>query len=146
MKYQNSIIIQKPIDEVIALFDNPDNMKHWQPGLQSFELIKGVAGQPGAVSKLTYQMGNRLVEMTETITERNLPTIFAGIYEAKNVWNLVSNSFIDNGDGSTSWITETEFKFSGFMMKAISTLMPGAFKKQSQKFLDDFKQFAESTN
>ncbi len=146
MKYQNSIVIQKPIDVVIALFDNPDNMKHWQPGLQSFELIKGVAGQPGAVSKLTYQMGNRLVEMTETITERNLPTIFAGIYESKNVWNLVSNSFIDNGDGSTTWITETEFKFSGFMMKAISTLMPGAFKKQSQKFLDDFKQFAESTN
>ena len=146
MKYQNAIVINKPIATVIELFDNPENMKHWQKGLQSFELINGEAGQPGAISKLIYQMGNRRVEMTETITERNLPKVFAGIYEAKNVWNYISNSFSDNGDGSTTWVTETEFKFSGFMMKTIGLLMPGAFKKQSQKFLEDFKLFAESSN
>ena len=61
------------------LFDNPDNMKYWQKGLQSFEHVSGTPGQPGAVSKLIYKMGNRMVEMKETITERDLPKTFAGI-------------------------------------------------------------------
>jgi hypothetical protein len=144
MKYENSIVIQLPVVRVIELFDNPDNMKYWQKGLQSFEHVSGTPGQPGAVSKLVYKMGNRMVEMKETITERDLPKTFAGIYEAKNVWNYVNNSFIDNGDNTTTYISATEFKFSGLMMKSIAILMPGAFKKQSQKYLEDFKAFAES--
>jgi hypothetical protein len=144
MKYNNSVIVNLPLARVIELFDNPDNMKYWQPGLQSFTHVSGTPGQAGAVSKLTYLMGKRKVEMTETITERNLPDVFAGTYEAPNVWNHVQNKFIDNGNGTTTWETVNEFKFSGFMMKTIGFLMPGAFKKQSQKYLDDFKAFAES--
>ena len=74
-------------------------------------------------------MGKRRVEMIETVTERNLPLVFAGIYEATGVWNAVSNSFIDNGNGTTTWKTDTEFKFTNLMMKIIGFLMPGAFKK-----------------
>ncbi len=144
MRYQNSIIINLPVEKVIELFDNPDNLKHWQKGLQSFEHLSGISGQPGAKSKLIFQMGKRRVEMIETVTERNLPLVFAGYYEATGVWNAVSNSFIDNGNGTTTWKTDTEFKFTNFMMKTIGFLMPGAFKKQSQVFLQDFKTWAES--
>jgi hypothetical protein len=40
---------------------------------------------------------------------------------------------------------EQEFQFKGFM-KIIGFLFPGAFKKQSLKYLVDFKQFAEIEN
>ena len=36
MKYQNEIEINLPLNRVIELFDNPDNLKRWQPGLESF--------------------------------------------------------------------------------------------------------------
>lgn len=36
MKYTAEIEINKPIDTVIELFDNPDNMGKWMEGLQSF--------------------------------------------------------------------------------------------------------------
>ena len=142
MKYSNEIEINLPIDKVIALFDDPENMKHWQPGLQSFEHLSGTPGQPGAKSKLKYKMGNRDIEMIETITKRNLPQEFAGTYETKGVYNLVSNKFYPLGVNKTKWVTDTEFQLSGFM-KLIGWLMPGSFKKQSQKFLEDFKTFAE---
>ena len=142
MKYQNEIVIDLPVEKVVALFDDPENLKHWQPGLQSFEHISGTPGQPGAKSRLQYKMGNRDIEMIETITKRNLPEEFSGTYEAKGVYNIISNHFIPVGENKTKWVTETEFQFSGFM-KLMGWFMPGAFKKQSQKFLEQFKAFAE---
>ena len=142
MKYSNEIEINLPVQKVIELFDNPANMSKWQPGFVSFEPISGTPGQPGAKSKLKYLMGKREVEMIETITVRNLPREFSGTYEAKGVFNDMKNYFTQTGNNKTKWVHECEFKFSG-MMKLVGWLMPGAFKKQSQKYLDMFKEFAE---
>ena len=142
MKYTNEIEIDLPVEKVIELFDEPENLKHWQPGLVSFEHVSGTPGQPGAKSRLKYKMGSREIEMIETITKRDLPREFAGIYEAKGVYNVISNKFTPLGGHKTKWVAENEFQFSGFM-KLFGWLMPGSFKKQGQKFLDDFKKFAE---
>ncbi|MEO2058942.1 MAG: SRPBCC family protein, partial [Mesonia sp.] len=40
-------------------------------------------------------------------------------------------------------ISESEFQFSSFAMKVMGFLMPGAFKKQSLKYMKDFKAFVE---
>jgi carbon monoxide dehydrogenase subunit G len=143
MKYSNEVVIQLPVARVVELFDNPDNMRHWQPGLVSFEHVSGTPGQPGAKSRLRYKMGKRDIEMIETVTQRDLPHTFSGTYEAKGVFNIVSNHFEALPDGSTRYVSDSEFQFKGLMMKLIGLLMPGAFKKQSQKYLDDFKAFAE---
>jgi hypothetical protein len=142
MKYTNEVEINKPIQKVIELFDNPANMPKWQPGFISMEPISGTPGQNGAKSRLKYKMGKRDVEMIETITQRNLPAEFHGTYEVKGVYTIQKNYFTSPGENKTKWISESEFKFSG-MMKLIAWLMPGAFKKQSQKYLDLFKAFAE---
>jgi uncharacterized membrane protein len=145
MKYTTEIEINKPIDKVIKLFDDPGNMDKWMVGLQSFEPLSGTPGQAGARSRLKFKMGKREIEMIETITLRNLPDEFDGTYEAKGVFNIVKNRFINLSDTKTKYITENEFRFKGFM-KLIAFFMPGAFKKQSQKYLVDFKKFVESQN
>lgn len=144
MKYSCTVDISRPIDQVIQLFDNPDNMKYWQPGLISFEHMSGDPGTPGAKSKLLYKMGKREIEMVETIILRNLPDEFSGMYEANGVKNIVKNNFVPIDDSSTRYTTEQEFRFSGFM-KLLGWLMPGSFKKQSQKYMEQFKEFAEKT-
>ena len=142
MKYTSEITINLPRERVIELFDNPDNMHKWQPGLESFEHISGEAGQPGATSRLKYKMGKREIEMIETITSRNLPDEFSGTYEAKGVWNNVVNRFYAEGD-KTRWVAEHDFKFGGFM-KLMGWIMPGAFTKQTRQIMEQFKEFAES--
>lgn len=142
MKYKNEVEINLPVDKVIQLFDDPDNLKHWQPGLLSFETISGKPGEPGAKARLRYKMGKRELEMIETIVKKDLPHEFSGTYEAKGVYNIISNRFIPAGENKTRYVTENEFRFNGFM-KIIGFLFPGAFKKQTQKFLDQFKAFAE---
>lgn len=142
MKYTTEVEINRPVERVIELFDNPDNLKEWMQGLQSFEHLSGTPGQPGAKSRLKFKMGKRELEMVETIKVRNLPAEFSGTYEAKGVYNIVTNRFVPLGPDKTKYITEQEFQFKGFM-KIIAFLMPGAFKKQSREYADDFKNFVE---
>ena len=143
MKYTNSIIINLPMDRVIELFDSFDNMKKWQPELQTIEHLSGTPGEEGAKTRLVYQHGKRMTEMIETVNVRNLPDEFSGTYETKGVVNHMFNSFRSTDDGNTEWISESEFIFSG-VMKYIAWMMKGSFKKMSFKFMKNFKEFAES--
>lgn len=142
MKYKQEIEIDKPIDQVIALFDNPENMNKWMDGLLSFESVFGTLRQPDAKSKHKFKMGEPEIEMSETVTVRNLPDEFSGTYETKGVFNIVKNKFVKISDDKTKYIVESEFQFTGFM-KFAAFLMPNTFKKRSMKYLVDFKEFVE---
>jgi len=143
MKYTTTIDLDLPVDKVVLLFDNTENLKKWQPELVSFEHISGEAGKAGAQSKLKYKMGKREIDMIETITNSNFPDDFSGTYEAKGVFNKVSNKFIPITENRTKWVSENEFNFKGFM-KIFAFLMPGAFKKQTCQYMEQFKNFAEN--
>lgn len=144
MKYGLEIVVNLPLKRVIELFDSFENMKEWQEGLVSYEHIEGTPGEPGAKTKMHYKMGKREIDMVETITERNLPDVFSATYEAKGVWNEVINHFSEVDESKTLWTTEQEFRFTTFFMKIMGFFMPGAFKKQSFKYMEDFKTFAEN--
>lgn len=143
MRYSCEVTINLPRQRVIELFDNPENLKHWMPGLISFEPVSGTPGQPGAISRLEFQMGKRKMVMTETITVRNLPHEFSGTYDVQNVYNEVKNYFEEVGPDKTRYSTNNYFKFTG-VMKLFAFFMQGTFKKTSQDYLNRFKAFAES--
>jgi hypothetical protein len=142
LHYLSEITLNVPREKVISYFDNIDNLKYWQDGFISHEHLEGNPGQPGAKSLLKYNMGKRKIEMVETITTRNFPEEFSVTYETKGVWNEVKNYFHEEG-AQTRLVNENEFKFESFFMKMMGFLMPGAFKKQSMQYMENFKTFAE---
>ncbi len=143
MEYTSEININLGVDKVIELFDNPDNMEKWQCELISFDHLSGELGKEGSKSKLKYKMGKREVEMIETITKNNLPDQFNCTYETKGAYNEISNKFMPINENSTKWVSHNIFELSGFM-KFIGFIMPGSFKKQSLKYMTQFKEFAEN--
>ncbi|MEZ4796375.1 MAG: SRPBCC family protein [Flavobacteriaceae bacterium] len=144
MKYDLELIIDLPLEDVIKKMDNVENMKHWQRGLVSAEHISGTPGQVGAKMQLNYKFGKRGMQLVETITKRELPKKFHANYDTKGMHNIQQNFFEETQDGKTKWISKSEFIPTGFMMKLMTNLMPGAFKKQSKKYMEDFKNFAEN--
>ncbi len=142
MKYTQKITIDLPREEVIEKFSNPEDFRHWQRGFVYFKTLSGDFGKAGSTNKLKYKMGKREVEMTETILRNDLPEEMESTYEARGVYNIQLNRFRKTDENTTEWISESEFKFSGFM-KIMGWAMPGAFKKQSRQFMEDFKAFAE---
>ena len=143
MKYSSKIIIELPREKTISIFDNAENMKHWQRGLIHYKQLSGDFGAEGAKMQLDYKMGKRELTMIETIIKNDLPDLLITSYDTKGVYNIQTNRFEITSNGHTKWTSESEFRFNNLMMKIMGFLMPGAFKKQSLKYMKDFKAFAE---
>ena len=144
MNYTLDIELDLPRQKVIDLFNSSENLKKWQPDLISFEHISGEPGQAGAKSKMQYNTNNREVELIETVLTNDFPNSFSATYETKGVWNKLDNRFIVIDENRTKWEQTCEFKASGFI-KILAFFMPGMFKKQSQKMMIQFKEFAENS-
>lgn len=144
MKYSTEIILDIPREEVIKKLDNIDNLKHWQRGLVAAEHLEGIPGKIGAKMKLRYELGKRKIELIETITKSDFPNEFHANYDTEGVRNIQKNYFEELPNGKTKWRSDVEFHFTNFMMKTMGFLMPGTFKKQSLKYLQDFKAFVEN--
>ncbi len=143
MKYTCDIIINLSRKEVIEKLDNAENMKFWQRGLISYKFLNGTPGEKGSQMELAYKMSKRNTVLIETITENKFPSEFHADYDTKGVHNIQKNYFHEVDENTTRWESVCEFHFSSFGMKVMGALLPFAFKKQTNKFLNDFKNFAE---
>ena len=143
MRYTTEIVIKKSIEEVIRKMDSVENLKHWQEGLVSTEHISGIPREFGAKMKLNYDFGNRKMELIETITNQNYPKGFQATYNTKGIRNIQYNYFESTGEGNTKWVCINEFEPTIFKMYAMLFFMPGAFKKQTKRYMRNFKNFVE---
>ena len=144
MEFTCSVTINQPIEKVTELFNNPDNLKEWQDGFVRMEHLIGEPGAVGSQTKLVYLIRGKEMELIETILVNELPFEFTGRYEAKTMVNTMKNTFTPLGDNQTQYDAYLQYtEFNGFIVKAMAFLMPGMFKKQTQKWLNQFKAFAE---
>ena len=144
MKFVCSVTIQKPRDLVVKYFADPMYLAEYQEGFIKKELQSGMEGQTGAISKMYYKMGKGEMELTETITHNNLPETFAAQYHHKSTDNTMLCKFIAIDTQSTQCNWEIEYTaMRGFMINLMKNLFPGAFKKQVEKWLNNFKAFVE---
>jgi hypothetical protein len=142
VKHSCEVEIGVPRARVVELFDDPAHVLKWQPDLLRFEPISGKPGHPGAQSRLVYGSGKGEFEMIETITDRQLPDEFSGLYETRFGITRIRNRFVDNG-ASTRWIVDTEYLPRG-IMRLLAPLMRRAIEGQTMKIVNAFKRFAES--
>lgn len=145
MKYSCKVEIDRPIEKVAALWANEDYFNKWQDGFQSITLIEGKANTTGTKSKIVYQQGKRKLELIETIITENLPYEKKARYEHQHMINTQTTRFEKISAIKTRFISEVNYtKFNGLMPKLLAKFFPKMFKKQSQKWMNQFKVFAES--
>lgn len=147
MKYECSVEINAPLNKTVEMWQDESGFKHWQDGFQKIEPIDGTPNTVGAKSKIYLEQGKRKMELLETIQVMNLPEEKTGLYEHIHMTNTQTSRFKPLGENKTLYISEVEYtKFNGFMPKLMAKLFPGMFKKQSQKWMDQFKAYVESEN
>lgn len=145
MKFSCQVTINLPREQVVKLWDNADNLKKWQEGLVSFEHETGEPGAVGATSKIIYKQGKGQFEMIETILSNNLPEEFVGEYYHKDMTNTMVNKFQEISEDQTKWTADIHYSaFRGFFPNLMGIFFKGMFRKQTQKWLDRFKTFAEN--
>jgi uncharacterized membrane protein len=137
--------IYAPRKKVIELWKNPKNYKHWQDGFEAFKLIEGKQGEVGSRAFLTYNNKGNQFDLEETVVENKLPETFEGEYLHVTMTNRMKSTFVALDTETTIWKVEIHYtQFNGIAMKLFGFFGKRIFKKQTQKWLDNFKAFAES--
>lgn len=143
MEFRFEFPLSRSRAEVWRAFDNPDNLRKWQPSLVSFVPVSGTPGQPGAISTLTYRDGNRTILMTETITLRREPEEFSGTYRSSMGTSTIHNQFESTGPASTRWLVTARYQFHG-LWRLLSPFFKGTIRKRMDEELTRFKTQLES--
>jgi len=142
MRYTCKIVINLPINKVVELWSDENHFKEWQDGLVRIEHIDQDKIE-GAKAKIFFD-GKHKFELLETIMINNLPHEKKALYEHTHMINTQSSRFSELGPGQTEYTSEVVYtQFNGIMMKVVSKLFPGKFKAQSEKWMKQFKEFAE---
>jgi len=144
LRYTSEIIINKPITTCFTEIVNLDSMKHWQEGLISFAHISGTPRKIGSTIQLNYQFGKRRMELTESVTHRENNTAIHFNFDTKVMHNIQRNSFEAIDETTTKWTSKNEFFPRSFSSRIMLFLIPKAFKKQTQKYLTNFKNYVEN--
>jgi hypothetical protein len=153
LKYTISVEIALPRERVVQLLADPKHLPKWLRGMVLHEPLNGMHGQVGTKSRVVIRTGQQTIEATETITRREpadlhaIPTDSVVHFDreivAKGMWSAVRDRLTETGPDRTLWAQESEYRFSGMLMRLVALVMPGAFRKQSQQHMQDFKAFAE---
>ncbi|NND94765.1 MAG: SRPBCC family protein [Flavobacteriales bacterium] len=145
MKYQCSVDIDAPIHLVVNLWKDESLFGKWQDGFQSTELLEGLADEVGAKSKIIYQQGNKRLELKETIISNSLPEEKTARYDHVHMSNTQTSRFESLSENRTRYISEVDYiSFHSLLPKLMAKLFPSMFKKQSQKWMNQFKGFVET--
>jgi len=141
MKFTCTTDINASRDKVVSTFLDPDKQHHFQDGFIGKELLTGTINTVGAKSKMIYKK----LELIETIQINNLPDEFQGLYEHKHMINTMNVKFIPLNNHTTRYVSEVNYtKFNGFLIKTMVKFFPGMFKKQVQKWINQFKIYVEN--
>ncbi len=144
MKFKGFKDIDKPRSKVIEIFADPKYLGEFQEGFIRKELVSGIEGQDGSISKMYYKHGKHDMELIETITANRLPDTFEAHYHHIHMDNTMKCSFIALDDHKTRYEYEFEYtRINWFMPKLMAILFPNAYKKPAEKWMNNFKALVE---
>ena len=142
MQYTCEVVIEPPMEEVAALLDDRDNLAQWHDAFQSWELLCGDPGKPGAKTRLVFGTGDRKTILVETILARDGPHEFVATYETEGLLQTVRSRLEALDEQRTRWTCSHELRFRG-LTRIAGWWVGRGFSQQTLQAMNAFKVFAE---
>ena len=144
MKYACSVEVPLNREEAIALWLDESKLAQWQDGFQHKNWISGSPNTDQSVSQILLFQNGRKMELEESILTNALPEFIEGEYVHIHMTNIQKVVFEILGENQTKITTEVHYtEFNTLIIKVMAFLFPGMFKKQSQKWPDQFVILAQ---
>jgi uncharacterized membrane protein len=137
LKAEHRVVIDRPLEEVWAVFDDPDAMVEWQGNLVSYEEVSD------GVSLQTVRNAGMNQELTVTLLEHEPPMLAKSRYEGAQVPFEVTNTFTAVDDDSTEWVAVMDLKLN-LLTKALGPVLKPVMTELIKRNGRDFKQYAEA--
>jgi carbon monoxide dehydrogenase subunit G len=143
MKFRSEVEIEKPIEELIVLIQDPDVTLKWLEGLRSVKHISGEFRKLGAVSKVVFDSPAGRMLITETILSIDLPEEYIMRYDGQGYVSYSNYSFEKVSNASTRFILQQDVELKG-ALKFVEGLLKKTMNRQLAKSAESFKRYAEN--
>lgn len=140
MEYTCEIRIDRPRDQVVAMYSDHSELSAWYPGFVRLEPLVKNYGVAGSTAYLFCKTQHKVNKMLVTIEEVDLPLKITMKFECDDVWYRNESSFFDDGD-HTIWKLSVVFGFRGIMRWAAKAHLP-FFKNVTMEKMTGFKDYA----
>ncbi len=142
LTYENSVVVDAPVEKAFALFMDTSKMKEWVPGFVSIKADSGALNNPGTILTLILLQDGQQYEMTETITTIKPNEQYAYQLDNTVLRNLVDVRFISKGNQTQ--ITSNNFVTgNSIIWRSVFYFYKKGFYEQGQKTYDDLKKMIE---
>ncbi|MDT7832969.1 SRPBCC family protein [Flavobacteriaceae bacterium S356] len=143
VNYEAKVEVNKPLNEVFAMFNDNNNLKQWIPELKSIVALDKKIGVTGSRYRMIVTDGNGndiiMEEKVLAYIENEKVTLF---FDAQGM--LKTDDYTFTSDGSKTIITNrSTCKSDSYIFGCMMPYFKGTFKEIDQGYLNNFKAFAE---
>lgn len=143
MVVEHSVVIDRPFDEVWAIFNEPELQPDWLDMMKSFKQVKGKGNAKGAVQTVVFTRDSGDTELNVTVLKNDGAGHIVARYEGMQLPFVLTSTFSEADDDSTEWHAEIEVKLN-LLQKALAPILGGAMRELAENMGDDFKAYVES--
>ena len=143
MKFKAEIDIDRPMDLLIKLIQDPDCTLQWLEGLKSVKHVSGEFRQPGAKSEVVFESAAGRMLITETVLHNELPERYMIRYDGQGYVSYSNYQFKKLTENSTKFIINQEVNLQG-ALKLAGGFVRGTLRRQLKRSTVCFKEFAEN--
>lgn len=137
MKFICDVIVEKPAVKVAALYHDPNYFHEWQDGFLRIE-------SKGDYNKIFFKQGKREMMLKEVLQFHEQPFHKKARYEHAMMTNTLESTIEVIDNESCRVRTEIEYvEIKNFLFRIMIKISPGILKNPPQKWLTQFKEFAE---
>ncbi len=143
INYSKEIEIDKPLEEVFAVFSNQQLVSEWMPEIQSVTVIKMTPEVTGSVFNLVVKDQGKDVSFEQKIIdfEANKKVVLfsmVGGLIKKEMYSFATKN------SKTVMYLDANFKSSNYILGCMFPFVKGRLEKQDLGYLQNFKKFVET--
>lgn len=143
-KYTAKVTINKPVNEVFALFENTDKMKEWLPEVKSIEPIEEKQGKVGSTYTMTVENQGQTITMKEKIMAYVPNEKLTFQFDSDDMIKVDDYNFIAEGE-KTKVIQNCTVEAKSYIMGCMFPWFKSKLKDISLDYMNRFKDMVEKS-
>jgi uncharacterized protein YndB with AHSA1/START domain len=144
MTFTTSVYIEKPLSDVYRyVVLEPKHMKNWVQGFDAYRVQTGRKRKTGSVATQVFNDDGHKTEVREEVLEIKPNQRFRCLLSHRNMLSEQDFQFLNQGDGRTKLLVETEVKLRPALFNLFSFFMKGPMRRQQQADLERLKSILE---
>ena len=142
IKYTTEVEINKPIEEVFTVFEDPQTLKKWLPEVKSIEPIDVKEDKIGSTYKMIVENEGQEMIMIEKITTYIPNQKMTFQFDSDQMLKTDDFNFTSNGT-TTKMVQHSRVRSKSYMMGCLFPYFKGTFTSISQGYMNRFKKLVE---